>query len=167
MADAQLRDLERRIRAGEPIDAQALVAALLRAGAHDPRRHPRRGDVVESPGEGFGRYRPRRWEITEWPVVQTVWAGANLPGQQVIKSLVRRRRVDAALAPVEVGATQLIYLRSWRRWARDGRILRIACGECHGLGFAASVVPGSGFPTCHPCAGTGWALSPELEVHAA
>lgn len=162
MADAQLRDLERRIRAGELVDDQVLVAALLRAGAHDPRRHPRRGDVVESHGEGLGLYQPRRYEVTEWPIVQKVFDPfARAAGQQVIRSLVRRRRYGGEQKGVE-----LIYLRSWRRWARDGRILRIACGECYGAGVL-EFPPTRGFLPCHPCAGTGWALSPELEVHVA
>lgn len=58
--DARLRELERRTRAGAHVSEEERIAALLRAGAPDPRWHPRPGAQVEVRGR-------RRMVSVLWP----------------------------------------------------------------------------------------------------
>lgn len=67
MADAALRDAERAI-AADPSDPEAAarwVKEHLRAGGRDPRRDPRKDDVVNAPGPG-ARVRAGRGSAGSW-----------------------------------------------------------------------------------------------------
>lgn len=120
--DAELRRLERAALLA-PEDAEAVarfVAAHLRAGGRDPRRDPRKGDMVASKGYLFGSirvYRPRAWAVI------APERGVLAPGR--LRFVTRERVLGAGQVYRRVNEATSVTLPSWRRWAAGGTVLAI------------------------------------------
>lgn len=177
------------VRVGGPASSvtlpyEAITTAWLHQGGRDPRRDPRFGDVVESRQTRFasGRrgYTPRRWTVVrpiDPPValaqrteerrqqVANDYLACFMPTARPSRRLVRRERKGAENQHI----VEVVTFESWRRWAREGTVCRVACETCEGRAAADAGDP-TPFPhppePCAACYGTGHAFPPHLVGNA-
>jgi len=126
-----LRELERDAAAGDPRASHELTRWRIKlANGRDPRKHPRPGDVVVGPpGEARTSFIGR--EVVN--CARFLEEGGKLKAK-ALGPLMRRllARCSSGACEGEVhwlrwghGAFQrfgTLQLRSWRAWARDGRV---------------------------------------------
>jgi hypothetical protein len=112
MADARIRELERRARAGDEQAMAALHPERIRLEGYDPRVNPRPEDIV-LPGPG------------RIPCARRVDSTNLLVGEEALYYL-RVARWDAEHACWAFPRSVL--LSSWRRWAKGGTVVRFGNG---------------------------------------
>lgn len=118
-----MRELERAAAAGDVDAGRRLVAERLRRG-RDPRRDPVPGDVVEVMLYGWTRQDANGdcsdgWARSRRRVLAVPKRAKGLNTPHVVWVL------DPTPEHPFGRANDTMQLRSWRRWAKDGRVIAI------------------------------------------
>lgn len=142
MTDVGVRELERRALRGDVEAKVGLARARLRAGARDPRRWPRSGDVVRVAmhGAGVERWDTRRVvpcsEALGWTGEQVRVSCYCIDGDEAVSFAADSPELHWERTPESFTVLRawggwrvrgtMHHLGSWRGWAKAGEVVVIA-----------------------------------------